>query len=233
MPFIFSDARHLTVEDLSEATRGRRPDVVIGGPPCQGFSTLGDRLSADPRNELVDAFIRIVEGLHPQAIVIENVRAVVTEYRGRYRDYIMQRFAEIGYRMYLEVLNAADYGVPQLRRRAFFVGFADPRVEYAFPRPTHGADLLPYATVGDAINDLEAKGPEVANHIPLAHSERVIARYRYIPEGGMLPPPEELPADIRRRNFGSTYKRLHRGAPSLTIVPGNNALPVHPVLDRS
>lgn len=234
VPFLLKDARTLKVEDILKATKGRRPDVIIGGPPCQGFSTLGSRLSADPRNDLVDAFIRIVAGLRPQAVIVENVRAIATEYNGRYRDYILEKFKELGYSMNFSVLNAADYGVPQLRRRAFFIGFQDPRVQYAFPAPTHGPNLLPYMTVGDAINDIALAGPnEIPNHEPLAHSDKVVARYRLIPEGGMLPPPEELPEEIRRSNFGSTYKRLNRKAPALTIVPGNNALPVHPFLNRS
>lgn len=234
VPFIRSDIRTLSVGEIEDATQGRRPDVIIGGPPCQGFSTLGDRLSSDPRNDLVDAFIRIVEGLRPQAIVVENVRAIVTEYKGSYRDYILSRFEAIGYNMRCEVLDAADYGVPQHRRRAFFVGFSDPRIEYSFPSPTHGPDLQPYETVGAAIGDLQQLGPESApNHLPLKHTEKVVRRYQFIPEGGMLPPPSELPKELRRDNFGSTYKRLHRDRPSLTIVPGNNALPVHPVLDRS
>ena len=83
VPFILEDVRTLSVARIAEATRGRRPDVIIGGPPCQGFSTLGDRLSADPRNDLVDAFIRIVDGLRPQAVVIENVRARGSEHHFR------------------------------------------------------------------------------------------------------------------------------------------------------
>src|SRR5258708_5303452 len=233
VPFILSDIRTLTVSAISEATGGRRPDVIIGGPPCQGFSTLGDRLSSDPRNELVDAFMRIVDGLRPQAVVVENVRAIATEYKGRFRDYILNRFREIGYHVHFAILNAADYGVPQHRRRALFIGFADPRVLYHFPDPTHGPDRLAYATVGEAIADLATKSDEVSNHVPLRHSDKVVRRYRLIPEGGMLPPSAELPKDIRRENFGSTYKRLHCNQPSLTIVPGNNALPVHPFLDRS
>lgn len=233
VPFILEDVRKLTVERISEATQGRRPDVVIGGPPCQGFSTLGSRLSADPRNDLVDAFIRIIDGLRPQAVVIENVRAIATEYNGRYRDYIIARLKDIGYSVHFSVLNAADYGVAQLRRRAFFVGFADPRIRYEFPEPTHGPDKLPYATVGEVIMDLAKRGDEVPNHVALKHTEKVIARYKFIKEGGMLPPASELPEEIRRENFGSTYKRLHRKLPSLTIVPGNNALPVHPTLHRS
>jgi DNA (cytosine-5)-methyltransferase 1 len=233
VPFVLSDVRTLSVARLIEATGGRRPDVIVGGPPCQGFSTLGDRLSSDPRNDLVDAFVRIVDGLRPQAIVLENVRAIATEYKGRFRDYIVNRFQEIAYNIFFSVLNAADYGVPQLRQRAFFVGFADPRVAYDFPTPTHGPGRNPYATVGMAINDLADRGSEIPNHIALRHTEKVVARYRLIPEGGMLPPPSAMPVEIRRQNFGSTYKRLHRDAPSLTIVPGNNALPVHPFLDRS
>jgi len=233
VPFLLRDVRTLTAADIAVATSGRRPDVIIGGPPCQGFSTLGDRLSADPRNDLVDAFVRIVDGLRPQAILLENVRAIVTEYRGRYRDYIKGRLSDIGYTVHFSVLNAADYGVPQLRRRAFFVAFADPRILYEFPTPTHGSGLLSYKSVGEAIDDLVGLEGQVANHDPLRHSERVVARYRLIPEGGMLPAARNLPPELRRENFGSTYKRLSRDAPSLTIVPGNNALPIHPVLDRS
>lgn len=233
VPFILEDVRKLTVDRIMEATQGRRPDVIIGGPPCQGFSTLGDRLSADPRNDLVDAFIRIIDGLRPQAVVIENVRAIATEYKGRYKEFVISKLREVGYQVHFSVLNAADYGVPQHRRRAFFIGFADPRVEYQFPDPTHGPSRLPYETVGAAIMDLATLGDDIPNHIPLKHSEKVVSRYRLIKEGGMLPPPLELPPEIRRTNFGSTYKRLDRNSPSLTIVPGNNAFPVHPTLDRS
>jgi len=233
VPFILEDVRKLTVDRIAEAIQGRRPDVVIGGPPCQGFSTLGSRLSADPRNDLVDAFIRIIDGLRPQAVVIENVRAIATEYNGRYRDYIISRLKDVGYHVNFSVLNAAEHGVPQLRRRAFFVAFADPRVHYSFPEPTHGPGRLPYETVGNAIMDLAQRDETVPNHIFLNHSEKVIARYKFIKEGGMLPKASELPEEIRRQNFGSTYKRLDRNAPALTIVPGNNALPVHPTLHRS
>ncbi len=71
------------------------------------------------------------------------------------------------------------------------------------------------------------------NHIALNHSDIVVRRYELIPEGGKLPKPEFLPEDIRRKNFGNTYTRLSRNEVSSTIVPGNNALPVHPTLNRS
>jgi len=82
--------------------------------------------------------------------------------------------------------------------------------------------------------DLAKMGSEeIENHGALSHGSAVIRRYMLVPEGGRMPPPSELPADIRRKNFGNTYKRLHRGRPSLTLVPGNNAFPIHPVLHRS
>jgi DNA (cytosine-5)-methyltransferase 1 len=81
--------------------------------------------------------------------------------------------------------------------------------------------------------DLARRGDSVPNHVALNHTEKVVLRYRLIPEGGMLTPPAQLPEEIRRDNFGSTYKRLHRKQPSLTIVPGNNAFPIHPTQHRS
>lgn len=233
VPFILEDARRLTVQQILRATKNRRPDVLIGGPPCQGFSTLGARQSSDPRNELIDEFARVADELRPQAVVVENVRAISTEYHGRYRDYVVKRLGDVGYRMSFQILDAADYGVPQIRKRAIFVGFANPRIDYSFPIPTHGSEETPYTTVGEAIMDLANRGTEVPNHSSLRHTDTVVARYKLIPEGGMLPPPSELPPEIRRKNFGSTYKRMHRERPSLTIVPGNNALPIHPTLDRS
>ena len=84
----------------------------------------------------------------------------------------------------------------------------------------------------DAIGDLANKGEEVSNHVPLKHGEKNIRRYQLIPEGGRLPE-NDLPADLYRKNFGNTFKRLDRNKPSLTMVPGHNAFPIHPWLDRS
>ena len=233
LPFIREDARRLTGERLLAAAGGRVPDLIAGGPPCQGFSTLGDKLSADPRNVLFDAFARIVEEVGPRFVLIENVKSMVTMYGGRFRDHVLQRFESLGYAMSWRVLDAADYGAPQFRNRVIFFGTRH-GAPFSFPRPTYGPRApRPHRTTWDAIADLADQGEDVDSHIPLDHSEKVIARYRLIPEGGRLPPPEQLPVEIRRRNFGNTYKRLHRERPALTMVPGNNAFPVHPVLHRS
>lgn len=233
VPFVVGDARKVSGAQLVKAAGGIKPDLVAGGPPCQGFSTLGDKLSGDPRNELFAAFSRIVEEVEPRFILMENVKAVTTMYGGRFRDHILRTFEALGYTMHWAVLDAADYGVPQFRQRVFFFG-THHGAPFEFPKPTHGPKgSRPYRTTWEAISDLAGKGEEVPSHIALNHSETVIARYKLIPEGGRLPPPAKLPAAIRRGNFGNTYKRLHRKLPALTMVPGNNAFPVHPTLNRS
>jgi len=234
-PFIHKDIRELTSSELLEAASGIKPDLIIGGPPCQGFSTLGAKISADPRNELFDHYARIVSDLQPKAFLFENVKSMSTLYKGAFKDKVVKRFSELGYRVYEKVINVSEYGVPQLRERLFLFG-TKLDAKFSFPKQTHGTSLglLPFETTGNAINDLVNKNEKhIQGHLALNHSETVISRYKYIPEGGRLPPPEELPTEIRRKNFGNTYKRLHRDKPALTMVPGNNAFPVHPILNRS
>ncbi|MCZ8133769.1 MAG: DNA cytosine methyltransferase [Rhodobacteraceae bacterium] len=233
IPFVCGDLRKIPSSALLSAAGGRKPDLVVGGPPCQGFSTLGDKISADPRNNLFDAFARVVNDLQPTYMLMENVKSLTTMYGGRFKDHIIETFEAMGYKVYWRVLDAADFGVPQFRQRVFFFGTRRDAA-FSFPAVTHGPQAdLPYRTTWEAISDLVGRGPECPNHIALSHSEKVIRRYRLVPPGGRLPKAEELPEDIRRGNFGNTYKRLHPNKPSLTMVPGNNAFPIHPTLDRS
>jgi DNA (cytosine-5)-methyltransferase 1 len=231
-PFICEDIRKLCGSDLIRAAGGVRPDIICGGPPCQGFSTLGDKLSSDPRNLLFEAYAGIVSDIRPRFVMIENVRSMVTMYGGRYRDKVLAAFERLGYQMSWAVLNAADFGVPQVRHRVIFFGVQGDE-PCPLPVGTYGSEERPHETVWPYLKDLVHRGSEVQAHVALAHSETVVRRYRLVPEGGRLPPPSELPPDIRRLNFGNTYKRLHRKRPALTLVPGNNAFPIHPTLHRS
>lgn len=229
VPFVVGDIRRIPRTQLEDVIAGRQIDLVAGGPPCQGFSTLGDQNPADPRNGLFWCFLRIVKWLNPSCFLMENVNYLRTQYGGRYEHEIIGAFEQIGYRVWVTTLNSADFGAPQIRKRVFFFGT---RLDGAFewPQPTHGTKWQPFITVAEALAGIEESA---ANHIHLRHSERVVARYKLIPEGGRMPPPAELPEEIRRKNFGNTYKRLHRDRPSLTLVPGNNAFPVHPTEHRS
>lgn len=234
IPFICKDIRTLTADEILESTKGVRPDIIIGGPPCQGFSVMGDKNSADPRNVLFEAYVRLVEDLEPKCFVFENVKGIKTMFNGRYLDMVADSFSSIGYDIYLKVLNSKDYGVPQKRERVIIVGTKiDKMFKYPSPSNESIGCLKSMKNVEEAIGDLINKSDDFPNHLSLSHGETVIERYKLIPEGGKLPPPELLPESIRRKNFGNTYVRLHRKELAPTMVPGNNAFPVHPVLNRS
>ncbi len=142
-------------------------DVVIGGPPCQGFSTVGNRMIDDPRNNLVRIYADIVNEIKPKMFLMENVSGLASMKNGQgdlIKDELIDIFNEIGYNVKSKVLLAADYGVPQFRKRIFFVGIRkNYKTTFKFPKPTHHDknSLLTYyensnmyLTVRDAISDL-------------------------------------------------------------------------------
>jgi DNA (cytosine-5)-methyltransferase 1 len=232
--FIKKDIRLFTDNEILELIKGEEIDIIIGGPPCQGFSNMGNKNSADPRNYLFESYVKIVDTIQPKCFLFENVKGLLTMFEGRFFDKVINSFLEIGYSLHYSLIDTSKYGVPQKRERVIIFGTKINR-PFKFPKPGNDSfGVIPsYFNVGDAINDLMTKGKEVPNHIILNHSDTVIRRYELIPEGGKLPKPEHLPQEIRRKNFGNTYTRLDRKEVSSTIVPGNNALPVHPVLHRS
>lgn len=238
IPFIKKDIRRIERPEVDQLTAGRHVHLVIGGPPCQGFSTIGDQVQGDVRNTLFASMKRIVEWTSADSFLMENVAYLRTQYGGRYEREIVAAFERLGYTVFVTTLNAADYGVPQVRQRVLFFG-TRLQADFEWPEPTHAGEpngKPPWLTVGQAITDLpwpSRSDTGIPNHIALRHSETVVSRYLLIPEGGRLPPPSQLPVEIRRKNFGNTYKRLHRERPSLTLVPGNNAFPVHPTQHRS
>ena len=105
---------------------------IIGGPPCQGYSTVGTRNINDPRNHLYLEYCRIVEKIQPEFFVIENVKGLLTLANGAFKDDIIDRFSKLGYNVTYQILNAADYGVPQNRYRVFFVGMKNSH-QFKFP----------------------------------------------------------------------------------------------------
>ena len=234
------DIRTITNEELLPYVN--KVDVVVGGPPCQGFSTIGKRLVKDPRNELVFEFIRFVDVLRPKAFLMENVRGLLSSDGGRIKEAIQDEFCRLGYKVTPKVICAADYGVPQMRNRIFFLGIRDDLgIEPTFPMATNTKD--DYATVGDAINDLLGKENEVPNHVPMKHNDTVVARIKCIKEGEGIPEtglPDEVAhgsrsdyVDNEIKNFSHVYRRLSRSKPATTMVPGHNAFPLHPVANRS
>ena len=125
-------------------------DVIIGGPPCQGFSVSGKRSEDDPRNELYKSFVRIVDFIKPKIFVLENVPGLARLWGGKVLENVIADFSSIGFDVKHEILSADCYGIPQQRRRVFFVGINQSKVRktkgFTFPLRTHGngtnADLL-------------------------------------------------------------------------------------------
>lgn len=152
-------------------------DVVFGGPPCQGFSTIGKRASDDPRNTLISHFLRLVLELQPKYFVMENVKGLTVGKHRIFLQEIIDKFSQNGYQVQqpYQVLNAANYGVPQNRERLFLLGCQNdlrlpnyPQAITSFSQKNYARtkvdyNLANYITVWDAIGDLPAveKYPEL------------------------------------------------------------------------
>lgn len=244
IPIINRDINRIPTSEICEYLTGSSVDVIIGGPPCQGFSTIGHRVSSniekrtkkDPRNELVLTYARIINEIRPKFIVMENVKGILTLDNGAYLQNVLSILMESGYNVEHKLINMADYGVPEVRERVIIIGNRV-GLPVRFPKPDHSDnpnDNLPaWENCWDVLRDLESMPDNPAfNHVALKHTDKNIARYKLIPEGGRLPE-DKLPKDLYRKNFGNTYKRLARNRPALTMVPGNDAFPIHPTLHRS
>ena len=209
---------------------------IVGGPPCQGYSTVGTRDVNDPRNHLYKEYCRIVEKIRPDFFVIENVKGLVTLSGGAFKDDIMNRFSTLGYNVKYKILNAADYGVPQNRYRVFFVGMK--RGGFSFPKPY---DFK--VTTKEAIGDLpELKGSEVVtkyscepktdyekqmrgdtkvlfNHAGTNHTQKTIDIISMIKDGGNI---KELPKEYWEvRKYNKAFERMCSNGQSNTVDTGH------------
>lgn len=150
--YICKPIEELTPEEITEAARGRAVDVIVGGPPCQGFSqsVAGKRTYDDERNLLFRKYFEIVAALRPKALILENVPEFIMLFEGKIFKEVRDHLADLGYRCAVDILNAARYGVPQSRQRVIIVAVAgDLGVKPHLPDPTHGGsdkDLFNYVT---------------------------------------------------------------------------------------
>ena len=138
---------------LLKVVSEKKVDIVIGGPPCQGFSYAGKRKSNDPRNFLFKEFVEIVEKIKPKVILMENVEGILTSDNGKTFRNISNSFSKLGYELHKKKMHAVQYGVPQKRKRIVIIGtinHVNPRI--CFP-DEYILDEQHYITVGDAISD--------------------------------------------------------------------------------
>lgn len=238
---MLADLSDLNPKLIEKHTHGKRVDVVVGGPPCQGFSISGKRMLDDPRNGLYRSFVRVVEYFQPKAFLLENVPNMLAMGKGKVKDSILEDFTNLGYKVVYKVLLASDYGVPQNRRRVMFVGLKD-GVEFEFPKAIFGDDLHSKITAGEALSDLEensvtdgsvynskpqsdyqklmrSNSKYVYNHEITQHSDSTISTISLVPDGGNY---KNLPDHLRdTRKVNIAWTRYCSTKPSLTIDTGH------------
>lgn len=155
---------HIVCEDINNIDPDRLPkaEVVIGGPPCQSFSLAGNRHTEDSRGQLVWKYIDIIRAVQPNAFLFENVTGLLSakNKEGKILPQLIKAFEDIGYLINYQVINAADYGIPQRRKRIIIVGTKSKK-RFCFPAPTHSEEgeeglfkLNKYISVFDALSDL-------------------------------------------------------------------------------
>lgn len=232
-----------TFKKMSKIIGSRKVDLIVGGPPCQGFSLTGPRNFDDERNKLYLSYIKAVELFRPKGFIIENVPGMATLYKGEVKEEILKRFRKLGYNIDCKVLCAADFGVPQLRRRLVFIGIRKEYGEVSFPSPI--VDPKHYVTSREAIDDLpslaDELGTEVSsycqkarteyqkkmrgkcdtllNHTATEHKDFVKKVIAQVPEGGNY---KDLPVGVgEHRKFHMAWTRCDGHKPSRTIDTGH------------
>src|SRR5690554_906201 len=179
------DIKTLKPKKLNELLQGKKIDMVVGGPPCQGFSTVGRGVVEDERNQLFKEFVRIVRLARPKIILFENVTGIVAKKNAKILSQIFAYFERLGYNMDARILSAEEFGVPEKRRRAIIMGVLEG--ECLFPKVTHGVRAgKKVVTVKDALKNLKAHDGKIYNHdVKLAELSKAEDRERlkYIPAG--------------------------------------------------
>lgn len=163
---------HIVCDDIANINLVNIPDceIVIGGFPCQGFSVANTKRTVeDKRNKLYLQLVRVISQKQPKFFLAENVKGILSLANGKVFEMILSDFGRLGYNVSYRVLNAADYGVPQIRQRIIIVGVRkDLKFEYRFPLPTHNAEgtenLLKWVSVGSALSDIP--DPDLPNELP-------------------------------------------------------------------
>ena len=138
-------------------------DIIVGGPPCQAYSTVGKRLIDDPRGKLFQECHRVLKEFSPKLFLFENVKGLLSMQGGELLKTIISLFESLGYKVQYKLLNAADYGAPQIRERVVIIG-SKLKTDFQYPEPTHynpeekpnlfNKKLKPYLTLEEAISDL-------------------------------------------------------------------------------
>lgn len=238
---IVSDIKEFNRKILPKLLKEHGVTGVIGGPPCQGYSSarLSDRSEKitginEERNQLYLEFVKAVKLANPDFFLLENVRGMVSMDKGAFVEDILRRFGALGYSVTFRILNASDYGVPQSRQRVFFIGIKGK--EFVFPTAS-GVSIgckdalsdLPLKATGantyktqpkNEFQSIMRKGStSVLNHEETNHSQQTIDIISMVPDGGSI---KSLPEEYWHiRKFNKAFQRMNSRLPSMTIDTGH------------
>lgn len=220
---LVGDIRNISNEEFSSILDGTEVDVVIGGPPCQGFSMagkIGRTFVDDPRNKLFREFVRVVDLVSPKLFMMENVARMATHNHGKTITEVVQEFSKLGYTVQWKVLQTRNYGIPQSRQRMIMIGTKGDTI-FQYPKEENRI-----VTVKEAISDLpkllSGENSSIPNHNAMNHSEQMLAKMSYIPDGGDR---TAIPENIRPKSGDSRkYIRYSSTKPAVTVTGDNRKI---------
>jgi DNA (cytosine-5)-methyltransferase 1 len=215
-------------------------DLLVGGPPCQGFSTVGKKKASDPRNSLFLQFLRAVEETAPRFVVFENVAGFKRLYGGEMYNRTVEGLDRLGFDLVSSVLNAKDFGTPQSRERTIILAWSRGEKAIQMPESTHGTGSTPCLTLLEAISDLpplrpgeekkaylcdpqneyqrymRASGCPLTEHKCAKYGDHIQEVMSHVPAGGSI---MDVPEELRPKGyFKNTYARLLPDVPCMTIT---------------
>jgi len=225
------DVKDLTDDFLEKLNKNNTIVGIIGGPPCQGYSTVGKRNILDERNYLYLQYCRIVEIIKPEFFVLENVKGLLTLNNGEFKNNIIERFTKLGYNVEYKLLDSADYGVPQNRNRVFFVGIKNRK--FKFPK-AKSKKVTTYEAISDlsdseneyskkAISEYQLKmrkgSKKLYNNEFTEHTIQTQNVISMIPDGGKI---SDLPKEFWEiRKYNKAFQRMNSLSQSNTIDTGH------------
>jgi DNA (cytosine-5)-methyltransferase 1 len=241
------DIKTLKSSHILDMVNGKKIHMVVGGPPCQGFSTVGKGQVTDDRNKLFLEFVRVVRDIKPQIIILENVTGLLAKKNNKILSAIFSEFQKLGFNMQAQVLSSEHYGVPSRRRRTFILGVRGGYCD--FPQALFGVGgQNSFITVGEALANLKALDGITYNHDivkAMIKNPLDVKRLSYIPEGAgiryekdqkaYLPKKYWFDVDftqLRESRFRQTrLQRLSRDGVGPTILT-SRSMYYHPIENR-
>lgn len=250
------DIREIDTAEITSLVGRERVDLVVGGPPCQGFSEVVSPDGSDDRNHLFHNFVDWVAELDPGAVLFENVRGMQKTADGKFLTAVRESFGRLGYDVSHRVVRSSDFGVPQHRRRLIVIASKSGLSQ----NPFDGFEIDPVETAGvvDGIGDLPAVAPgeeasqyterphtalqrdlrgdtdELTGHVAANHSDEMVEMISHIPDGGDR---TAIPAELQPSSgYHNSYSRLQSDEPAVAITSNmskpSSARCIHPLQDR-